>query len=89
MRKLNLNQLEKIQGGGFWGGFCKGVHASTAVYGIGVVANLWNPIGGVGAVALAATNVACIFSYEQQPEKLPTLSSEERIIISDISNMSM
>ena len=62
MKTLSLNELELIQGGGFFSGFCRGVQAATVVYGAGIVANLWNPVGGGSAVALGVINAACIFA---------------------------
>lgn len=62
MKKIEISRMEVIEGGSFWGGFCDGVNAATAVYGAGVLANLWNPVGQTATVALAVVNVACIFS---------------------------
>lgn len=42
MRKIELIELERIEGGGFFMGF-RGVQASTVLYGAGVLGNLWNP----------------------------------------------
>ena len=62
MRKIELIELERIEGGGFFSGFCRGVQASTDLYGAGVLGNLWNPPGAAAGVALLVVNGACVFA---------------------------
>ena len=58
MRKIE--NLETIQGGGVVQGFCRGLNAGTAIYAVGVYANLWNPVGWTSGAVLLAANVACL-----------------------------
>lgn len=58
MRKLELIQMENLEGGTV-GEFCKGFGAVAAVYGLGVVANWWNPIGWGGTAVAAVIGVGC------------------------------
>ncbi|REH46353.1 hypothetical protein C7448_10823 [Tenacibaculum gallaicum] len=60
MRTIELNQMELIEGGDFWGSFCKGFAAGAVVYEAGVLANIWNPAGQAGLVALVSVSAACI-----------------------------
>lgn len=59
MRELNFSELETISGGAFDSAFCKGVAAVDIVYGAGVLLNLWNPVGWVGAAGGLAVNTYC------------------------------
>ena len=55
MKNLEINEMESIKGGSF----CAAYGATVAVYGIGVAANWWNPVGWGGAAALASIAVGC------------------------------
>lgn len=59
MKKIVLDQMIEIEGGGNVGEFCKGFGVVAAVYGVGVVANWWNPIGWGGATVAAVIGVGC------------------------------
>lgn len=61
MRSLDVNKMEVLAGGNFVDGFCKGYGTVVAVYGVGVVANLWNPIGWAGTLAGAAIGLGCLY----------------------------
>lgn len=55
MKKLNLNELEKIQAGGFWDGVCIAVGAVgvAGAFGLTIVT------GGIGGAVLLAGEVGC------------------------------
>jgi hypothetical protein len=57
--KMSAEEMENIMAGS--GTFCQGVYIADAVYGIGVVANWWNPVGWGGAVVAIALNGYCAF----------------------------
>jgi uncharacterized membrane protein YkgB len=57
--KLNFDQMELIAGGGKVSSFCAGFGAVSAVYGIGVLANWWNPVGWAGGTAAAIVGAGC------------------------------
>jgi hypothetical protein len=57
MRKIETLQMTEIIGGTF----CQGVYMVEAAYVIGVAANLWNPVGWGGAIAMVAVNGYCAF----------------------------
>lgn len=59
MKELNELQLEKISGGDKVTSFCTGFGVGATVYAVGAVANLWNPIGWGGTLALAAITIGC------------------------------
>lgn len=50
--------MSQLQGGGI-SNFCAGFGAVAAVYGLGVVANWWNPIGWGGSAVGAVIGVGC------------------------------
>lgn len=58
MKKINLNQMSQLEAGGI-SSFCAGFGAVAAVYGLGVVANWWNPIGWGGSAVGAVIGVGC------------------------------
>jgi hypothetical protein len=57
---LDLNVMETIKGGDAITSFCEGFAAGEIVYGIGVFANLWNPVGWVGGVTMLAVDAGCL-----------------------------
>ncbi len=59
MKELNEFQLETISGGDKVASFCTGFGVAVTVYGVGAVANLWNPIGLGATLGLAAVTIAC------------------------------
>jgi hypothetical protein len=59
MIELNYTELEEISGGAFDTAFCKGVAAVDIAYGAGILLNLWNPVGVVGAAGALAVNTYC------------------------------
>lgn len=58
MKKLHELQLEEISGGSV-SSFCGGFAAATGVYVLGAVANLWNPVGWGGGIAIAVIGIGC------------------------------
>ncbi|GJH40359.1 hypothetical protein RCZ04_09090 [Capnocytophaga sp. HP1101] len=60
MKKLNLIEMESIKGGDKIDNFCDGFAAVAAVYEIGVLANLWNPVGWGATIAGAAIGAGCV-----------------------------
>jgi hypothetical protein len=59
MKELHELQLETISGGDRVTTFCTGAGVAATVYGVGAVANLWNPIGWAGTLGLAAVVIGC------------------------------
>jgi len=59
MKVLSLNQMEAIEGNGFWGGLCVGMGAISVGAGYAAIACSWNPIGWVGAAILVG-DAACL-----------------------------
>jgi len=60
MEKLNYSNLEDISGGDAIDSFCKGFGAAASVYGVGIYANLWNPVGISAGIAAALIGGACV-----------------------------
>lgn len=61
-RVLTINEMAGVSASGKFANFCKGFAAAEVIYGVGILANWWNPVGwGAGATALTI-NAACIFS---------------------------
>jgi len=60
MKELELNQMELIDGQGFWDGFCKGFAATAIVFEAGVLANIWNPVGQAGAIVMIGVAATCL-----------------------------
>ena len=59
MKKLELNQLESIQGGGFWGSFCGTSSIIGGAAALAARAGLIAITGGTAAVGFAIIGVAC------------------------------
>ncbi|WP_353167660.1 hypothetical protein [Flavobacterium sp.] len=59
MKKLELNQIENINGGINKAEFCAGFGLVALGYEAGVVANFWNPIGWGGAASLVLVGIYC------------------------------
>ncbi len=59
MKKINLNHMTHLEGGGNVSEFCIGFGVVAAVYGVGVLANWWNPIGWGGGAVAAIIGVGC------------------------------
>ena len=62
MKTLDLNQMEKIQGEGWFKDACWGFAAGAAIYEAGALANIWNPIGASAALGMALVGGACLFA---------------------------
>ncbi len=61
MKAIEINNLEYIIGGNDTvSSFCAGFAAVAIVYGVGVLANWWNPVGWTGAVTAAAIGAVCV-----------------------------
>lgn len=56
MKTLNLKELENLNAGTF----CQGFGVVAAGYEVGVLCNLWNPIGWGGQAALCAVSIYCL-----------------------------
>lgn len=65
MKTLNLENLEKIEAGGFAGAFCSGAGISSAVWSIGGLAAVgwWSPPGAAAIVAMAVIGIGCAGAY--------------------------
>lgn len=59
MKNLHLNQLEKIQAGGFWDGVC----ISVAAVGLAPAVGITLITGGVGGALLTFAAAGCL-AYE-------------------------
>lgn len=62
MKNLELNQMEQIDAGGWFGDFCQGFAAASIVYEVGVLTQIWNPVGQSALVGILAINGACLFA---------------------------
>ncbi|MEQ8553650.1 MAG: hypothetical protein RIC06_20890 [Cyclobacteriaceae bacterium] len=59
MKTLEIEDLAKINAGGYISGICYGIGAGSVVYTAGIMTNFWNPVGWVSAGFILA-DVACI-----------------------------
>ncbi|MCF6279699.1 MAG: hypothetical protein L3J14_05065 [Flavobacteriaceae bacterium] len=59
MNELNLLELEKIQGGDFWGGFCDGAAVAGGALSIAAYAGLVS-VGPAGWAVLGGIGIACV-----------------------------
>lgn len=59
MKKLELNQLEAIQGGGFWGSFCGASGIIGGAAAIASYAGLIAITGGAAAIGFAVIGIGC------------------------------
>lgn len=59
MKKIELYQMENLQGGDFIGGLCGGIGAASVVYAVGIATQWWNPVGWASA-AFLVTDAACV-----------------------------
>lgn len=60
MKKMNIVEMESIKGGDRIDNFCQGFGAAAAVYEVGIIANLWNPVGWGAGVAAAVIGAGCV-----------------------------
>jgi hypothetical protein len=58
-KNLDIATMEQLNGGNAGDAFCAGFAAGSIVYGVGVLANWWNPVGWAGSVALLTINAGC------------------------------
>lgn len=59
MKKLTLSQIEKVSAGDKVDSFCMSFGAVAAVYTLGSLANIWNPVGASALVVGGVVGVAC------------------------------
>ncbi|HKK74283.1 MAG TPA: hypothetical protein VJ953_04355 [Saprospiraceae bacterium] len=62
MKELTINQLEVIEGGGFWGGFCTTVAILDAAGAAAALAGATLATGGAAGIAAGVwvgANLAC------------------------------
>ena len=59
MKTLNNIELSNINGGDFIDGACAGVGAAASVYGLGIIANLWNPPGMIAGITMGVVGLGC------------------------------
>lgn len=57
---LDFNTMGDIKGGTAVSSFCEGFAAGEVVYGVGVLANWWNPVGWLGGAAMLAIDAGCV-----------------------------
>lgn len=62
MKKLNLEQMEKLEGGRMDAveAACTALAMGTGAHLLGVAVNLWNPIGVGWGLFWAASGIACV-----------------------------
>lgn len=60
MKKLELQQMERVSGNNAGDSFCASFGAAAAVYSAGAWANLWNPVGQTALVAGGIIGGACV-----------------------------
>lgn len=60
MKKMNIVEMESIKGGDRIDDFCQGFGAASAVYGVGILANFWNPVGWGASAAAAVIGAGCV-----------------------------
>ncbi|WP_299120758.1 hypothetical protein [uncultured Tenacibaculum sp.] len=65
MKELTLNQMELLEGQGFWGGLCVGMGAVSVGVGIAATFFSWIPIGWVGGAILAADAACVVYGFSQ------------------------
>lgn len=61
MKTLDLNQMENLQGGGWFSDACNGFGAVTLGLEVLAYYNLWNPIGPSALGAMLIVSAACQF----------------------------
>ena len=76
MKELTINQMENINGTGFWGGFCVGMAALSVGAGVAAATNFWNPVGWAGGVLLAA-DAGCLILAATQLDQRTALNPFE------------
>lgn len=59
MRELSISEIEIISGGDSIDNFCAGFGIVASVYGLGALANWWNPVGQSALVAGGIIGVGC------------------------------
>lgn len=59
MKTLSEKKIEALNGGSAVGNFCMGFGAVAAVYEVGVLANIWNPVGWTAAAVGGVIGVGC------------------------------
>lgn len=59
MKNLEILEMQEVTGGDFINGFCAGFGGVAAVYGTGVLFNLWNPPGMVAGIAMGVVGIGC------------------------------
>lgn len=62
MKKLELNQMENIDGGGWFSNACTGIQFATAIYEAGAFLMIVTPFGAAAGAGLVVANVACLFA---------------------------
>lgn len=62
MKQLELNQMENLQGGGWFSDACQGFAVASVIYEAGAAALLWNPLGQTAFAGMLAINAICLFS---------------------------
>ena len=60
MKQIELNSMATINGGNLLTAACTGYNVGSAVYGVGVLANIWNQVGWVSGIIFSVTNIACL-----------------------------
>ncbi len=60
MERIEMEIMVGINAGDKITAACTGLAVGEVVFGVGVAANFWNPVGWVGGAALILADAACI-----------------------------
>lgn len=61
MKTLDLNQMESLNGGGWFSDACDGFGATTVALEALAYFNLWNPVGQAALGTMLTISIACQF----------------------------
>jgi len=62
MKNLEFEQMENIDGGGWFSDACTGIQIATAVYEAGAFLLVVTPFGAAAGAGIVVANIACLFS---------------------------
>lgn len=59
MKALDYKETESINGGGFISSACNAFGLAAGVYGAGVIASIWNPVGATATIVGGVIGLGC------------------------------
>lgn len=62
MKTLELNEMEEVQGGGWFSDACWAFGSVAAIWEVGALLNAWNPIGQAALVGFVVIGAACVIA---------------------------